>query len=140
MVAAAGSLEHGPGMKLPLRGAQESYGPQIHTRVRRDALEPTAEDDELDTEEALEVPKGYSSVHPPRKEGNVAEFNVLIFSVRDIKEPEMEISLDVRLQIFWKDGRLANWSRAIESGKEYLTLPHRALQRIWLPDIYVGKW
>ena len=115
-----------------------SHGQRL--RLQRDAEEPAAEDDNASSVDVLEIPNGYSNVHPPQKEGNIAEFNVLIFSVRDINELDMEISLEIRLQIFWRDHRLANWSLAIEPGKDYIVLHHKALQKIWLPDIYVGKF
>jgi hypothetical protein len=50
-----------------------------------------------------------------------------------------ELNVDMRLQIYWADSRLDDWKSLVAPGKKYKGINLKYLNRIWYPDIFIGK-
>ncbi|CAG7832575.1 unnamed protein product [Allacma fusca] len=84
------------------------------------------------------VPVNYSIHEPPPTEGNATKvnFSVIIMNVRDIKEINEELSLEMNLRMYWRDTRLKHL--AVTTGvNTFLVLNPNLLDKIWHPDIFV---
>ncbi|XP_035706312.1 gamma-aminobutyric acid receptor subunit rho-2 isoform X2 [Folsomia candida] len=56
-------------------------------------------------------------------------------NVRDIKELNEELSLEMNLRIYWKDTRLSHL--ADRSGDKFIVLNPKLVESIWMPDIFI---
>jgi hypothetical protein len=86
------------------------------------------------------IPKNYSIHEPPptnNSEATRVDFSILIMNVRDIKELNEELSLEMNLRIYWKDTRLSHL--ADRSGNKFIVLNPKLVEKIWIPDIFIGN-
>ncbi|OXA56740.1 Gamma-aminobutyric acid receptor subunit rho-2 [Folsomia candida] len=84
------------------------------------------------------IPSNYSIHEPPptnNSEPTGVDFSVLIMNVRDIKELNEELSLEMNLRIYWKDTRLSHL--ADRSGDKFIVLNPKLVESIWMPDIFI---